>query len=668
MKSLSKMSVKQKLLTILAVSLFFIGLFIFFYFPLTQKNDMTESLEQKASVIGQMVAQTSAAGLVFDDPSSVSTLLAAFKDMHDVDFAIVLKKDGTKFSAYNEKGYSEYSEKVNEMIKSHSISFSNDKIILSLNPVMSEGNEVGEVVIAMSKEEISSRAFSGQIAALIISLLIFVLGMSTMRYVLNKIVFKPIDKVLGMAKEMQKGHIKARTNINSDDEIGTMAKVLDQFVSQVDSSIVGTMKRIADGDISFQAPLYDEADEIAPVINKMTSTIREVIEELKLMVNAATDGKLSIRGNVNKFKGAYKEIIQGLNDTLNAIVDPIEQQRNILEKIAKGDLTSRMVGDYKGDFSKVKDSINKLADSFNFALSDVASAVNATGSLSNQISSSAEEMAVGAQEQSTQTSEVATAIEEITRTILETTKNAGTASENAKKAGMIAEEGGKVVEDTIQGMVRIAEVVSKAAYTVKQLGKSSDQIGEIIQVINDIADQTNLLALNAAIEAARAGEMGRGFAVVADEVRKLAERTTKATKEIAIMIKQIQKDTKGAVESIEKGTEEVEKGKEMANKAGESLKEIINASSKVVDDVNQVASASEEQSSTAEQISKNIETISNVSNESASGIQLIAKSSEELNSLTGNLQDLIQKFNIINYDNKKDTHYSIRRNGKLLES
>jgi methyl-accepting chemotaxis protein len=108
--------------------------------------------------------------------------------------------------------------------------------------------------------------------------------------------------------------------------------------------------------------------------------------------------------------------------------------------------------------------------------------------------------------------------------------------------------------------------------------------------------------------------------------------------------------------------------KEMANRAGESLKEIISASSKVVDDVNQVASASEEQSTTAEQISKNIETISNISNESASGIQLIAKFSEELNSLIGNLQELIQKFNIINYDNEKDTHYSIRRNGKLLKS
>ena len=125
--------------------------------------------------------------------------------------------------------------------------------------------------------------------------------------------------------------------------------------------------------------------------------------------------------------------------------------------------------------------------------------------------------------------------------------------------------------------------------TVQELGKNSDQIGEIIQVIDDIADQTNLLALNAAIEAARAGEQGRGFAVVADEVRKLAERTTKATKEIAVMIKKIQNDTNGAVLSIMQGTQEVEKGKELANKAGDSLKQIIIGAGEVVDMATQVA-------------------------------------------------------------------------------
>ena len=195
-------------------------------------------------------------------------------------------------------------------------------------------------------------------------------------------------------------------------------------------------------------------------------------------------------------------------------------------------------------------------------------------------------------------------------------------------------------------MQRIEEVVNKSANTVQQLGKSSEQIGEIIQVIDDIADQTNLLALNAAIEAARAGEQGRGFAVVADEVRKLAERTTKATKEIADMIKRIQKDTLDAVKSMEEGTAEVENGKLLANKAGDSLQEIVRVSKQVGDLVNQVAAASEEQSSSAEVISKNIEAISAVTQESAGGTQQIAHAAEDLNRLTLNLENLIAKFKI----------------------
>jgi methyl-accepting chemotaxis protein len=195
-------------------------------------------------------------------------------------------------------------------------------------------------------------------------------------------------------------------------------------------------------------------------------------------------------------------------------------------------------------------------------------------------------------------------------------------------------------------MNRIASVVNQSAQTVRALGKSSDQIGEIIGVIDDIADQTNLLALNAAIEAARAGEQGRGFAVVADEVRKLAERTTKATKEIAGMIKQIQSETIGAVSAMEEGTKEVENGKMLADKAGISLREIVDVSQKVTDMVAQIAAASEQQSSASEQISKNVEAISSVTGQTASGTQQIARAAEDLNRLTENLQQLVGRFKL----------------------
>jgi len=318
-----------------------------------------------------------------------------------------------------------------------------------------------------------------------------------------------------------------------------------------------------------------------------------------------------------------------------------------MEKLAAGDLTVKVTADNENDIvGKLFSGFNEVIGNLRSIILNVSNAVEATASATAQISSSSEEMAAGAQEQTSQTSEIASAIEQMTTTILQTTRNASSAVEQSRKAGFAAEEGGNVIKQTINGMNRIAEVVKNAAKTVTELGASSVQIGSIIQVIDDIADQTNLLALNAAIEAARAGEQGRGFAVVADEVRKLAERTTKATKEIGEMIKKIQNETNGAVKSMEVGTEEVEKGIQFAKKSNESLNEIILSSNGVVDVINQVAAASEEQSSAAEQISKSIEGISSVTHQAAAGIEQIARAAEDLNSLTVNLQKVVGQFQL----------------------
>src|SRR3989339_1164701 len=314
--------------------------------------------------------------------------------------------------------------------------------------------------------------------------------------------------------------------------------------------------------------------------------------------------------------------------------------------MSNGDFTSRVKTDLKGEYKALKDSINKLGESVCTALTEVMRATEATATASAQISSSAEEMAAGAQEQSAQSSEIAGAIEQMTKTIMETTGNTVLAADTSRQAGDKARFGSDVISDTVDGMKKIAEVVKNAAITVKELGASSEQIGTIVQVIDDIADQTNLLALNAAIEAARAGEQGRGFAVVADEVRKLAERTTKATKEIATMIKQIQKDTSEAVGSMKLGKTEVEKGKTLAEKAGVSLSEIIEGADKVLDIITQVAAASEEQTSAAEEISKSIDGINSVTREAAAGIHEIAKATEDLSRLTIRLQDLTNKFKL----------------------
>ncbi|HLP18318.1 MAG TPA: methyl-accepting chemotaxis protein [Bacteroidota bacterium] len=645
MKFFNQFGIRQKFLIILGASYFVVGLFLFFYFPSKQSSDMKASLAEKSKAIAQMVSKSSAAGLVFDDASSVTTQFETFKDMPDVEFVTVLKKDGSRFAVFNESKYGNYSAQVAEMARSKGDFFSDGKVLLAMNPIISDKETVGAVVIAMNTAAIDAQAFSARIVALVISLLIFVLGLVGMRIFFTKVIYTPIKNLTVIADRLSKGDVSIEIASAGNDEIAQLEKSFNAIVTSTkDQSRIAEL--IANGDLSTEAVVKSDLDILSQSMNKVVVTLRNLISEVSSLATSAAEGNLSARGNASIYNGGYQQIVEGFNLTLDTVINPVIEGSGVLEKMATGDLTVSVDGDYKGDHQLLKTRINGLGESLKLLISDITEAVQATASASNQISSSSEEMAAGAQEQSSKTIEVAGAVEEMAKTIVDTTKNSTAAAEAARNAGVIAREGGTVVNQTIEGMNRVAEVVKKSAVTVQELGNNSNKIGEIVQVIDDIADQTNLLALNAAIEAARAGEQGRGFAVVADEVRKLAERTTKATKEIGMMIKQIQKDTEGAVLSMKEGTEEVERGKALADKAGHSLGQIINGSEEVVNMVTCVAAANEEQSATAEEISKNIEGINTITQDSAQGVQQIARASEDLSKLTVNLQELITRFKI----------------------
>ncbi|MDR3625342.1 MAG: methyl-accepting chemotaxis protein [Ignavibacteriaceae bacterium] len=501
--------------------------------------------------------------------------------------------------------------------------------------LIAKGDELDNNVESSVKSAIMVTIFGSAIGSIIFFFCVFYLAPA---------ITKPINKLKDIVKEFALGNYDVEINNESEDEIGQLADLF-QDLQHAQKAKIFAAEQIANGIIDKVEPASDK-DALAIAFNKEADTIKSLLTEADMLIRSGEKGDLKVRGDASKFEGEWGKLITGINSIVDYIVAPLKESSDILQKMADGDFTVKVKGNYKGDHQTFKDNINTVSGSLSQALKRVSEAVLATASASSEISSSVEEMAAGTGEQTQQTAEVARSIEQMTKTILENTKNASAAAETAKSSGDKAQKGGLVVEDTIKGMVRISEVVKKSAETVEALGKSSDSIGEIIQVIDDIADQTNLLALNAAIEAARAGEQGRGFAVVADEVRKLAERTTKATKEIAGMIKQIQKDTVDAVSSMHEGRVEVDKGKLMADKAGEVLKDIITESQKVTDIAALVAVASEQQSASAEQISKNIESISAVTQQSASGSHEIARSAEDLNNLTQKLEQLINHFKI----------------------
>ncbi len=502
--------------------------------------------------------------------------------------------------------------------------------------------------IDLSKEKLESEVTSIMSRTITFIIIGIIIGTIIFLFTFFRIIpelTKPVNKIKELLNLYSLGDFEQKMEIKSNDEFGQMAVMLNKLRdSQLEK--IEAAEKIASGDLDHKINLLSEHDLLSKSFEKMIENLNKLAHEINFLTTASIKGNSSARGNIKVFSGGYKTIIQGMNDTLDAVYAPINEAIIVLEKIASGDLSVKITKEYSGDHERIKSSINYVTQSLGKTIRDVSQAVAAAASAANQISSSTEEMAAGAQEQSMQASEVAGAVEQMTKTIFETSKNTTIASEASKNSGKAAVEGGKVVEETIQGMIRISNVVKQSAETVQELGKSSNEIGEIIQVIDDIADQTNLLALNAAIEAARAGEQGRGFAVVADEVRKLAERTSKATQEIAAMIKHIQKDTEGAVSSMHQGTKEVENGKVLAEKAGQSLRDIISGAEHVVDIVSQVAAASEQQSRASEQITKNIELITNVTKQSATGVRQIAHAAEELNQLTNNLQSLISKFKV----------------------
>jgi methyl-accepting chemotaxis protein len=330
-------------------------------------------------------------------------------------------------------------------------------------------------------------------------------------------------------------------------------------------------------------------------------------------------------------------IARGITRTLSSVF-------GTMAAIADGDLTSRSSITSLDEMGLLSREMNGMGEKLSGIIRRLSDNSMSVSSAAIQMHSTAAQMATSTEELAAQAGTIATACEEMSATSSEIARNCHMAADDSAKANDAARMGSQVVEETVNVMSRIADRVRSTAQTVETLGSRSDQIGQIIGTIEDIADQTNLLALNAAIEAARAGEQGRGFAVVADEVRALAERTTRATREIGEMIKSIQTETRSAVSAMNEGVREVEQGTAEAAKSGDALRHILEQIASVTNQINQIAVAAEEQTATTMEINNNIQQISEVAHITSTSSHEEASAANQLSSLAEDLKGMVEQF------------------------
>ena len=395
-------------------------------------------------------------------------------------------------------------------------------------------------------------------------------------------------------------------------------RTLDNILTPVNDALEAIAQQ-AIGEFNIMEKTYKgDYEGIKNNVNAVTKTLLSITEQFNELAEAGDNGKLDFRGRSDEYQGAYRNIVEIVNRTLDAIIGPINEAMVTMEKLANKDLTVKVTGNYKGDLDEFKQNVNVAVGNLDEAFGQLAISVEQVSSAAEQISASSQELAEGSSEQASSLEEVTSTLEEMGSMTNQNADNSNQAKTLSAEANNSAVEGGEKLDDM--------------AKAIDVMNQSSEKAMEIIKNINDIAFQTNLLALNAAVEAARAGEAGKGFAVVAEEVKNLAQRSAEAAKNTESSLQDIKKNAGGSVK--------------LNNELGKVFKEIEGGSEKVNNIIGEVAAASNEQAQGISGINKTMKEFDEVVQRSAANAEESASAAEELSSQAQELTAMISEFDI----------------------
>ncbi|MFI7587476.1 methyl-accepting chemotaxis protein [Spongisporangium articulatum] len=373
----------------------------------------------------------------------------------------------------------------------------------------------------------------------------------------------------------------------------------------VKKQAMAVVKAFGEGDFDAPMPqLPGKKAFINDTIEQVRGNLRALIEDATMLSEAAVQGRLDVRADAFRHEGGFRRIVQGVNDTLDAVIGPLTEVGEVLAAMSDGDLTRTVDTTYAGRLEELRVAVNNTVHTMARTVGEVIGATDQLSNAAEQISGASQALSQAATEQAATVEETGSSVDQMAASINQNSDNAKVTDDIAGKAAREAAEGGEAVQETVEAMKTIAAKIA---------------------IIDDIAFQTNMLALNATIEAARAGEHGKGFAVVATEVGKLAERSQVAAQEIGQL-------ATGSVQTAER--------------AGALLGEIVPSIRKTSDLVQEISAASSEQASGASQITTSMSQMNQVTQQNASSSEELAATAEEMTAQTGQLQELMRFFRV----------------------
>jgi phosphate/phosphite/phosphonate ABC transporter binding protein len=575
-----------------------------------ERASLLKQNEEKAELLSSSILQGIESIMMEGKADLAKTFVSDLKNIKGVEVLQILGKDGLEaFEPAGSKSPVSKTEETNfrkAIETGKEVTYREDnKTLTFFKPLINkdrchgchspELNVLGAVKVSVSLKEISTEIKKNMIQLILISLTgILFLGIA-LQILLRRTVIEPIGRLAEITNKVSEGDLTQTLEIKSSDEIGGLAHAMNESISHMGDMVKG---------------INDVSRQVGRVSSQVADDSKMLMESAQIQLGSIE----TITGSIEELNAA----IRGIASSAEGLSSSAEQtSSSILEMAA---------------------SVDEVANS----TVELSSAVDGTSASIEEMRASVKEVAGSVEILSNASEETSSAVEEINATI----KEVETASkESAKLADRVKEDASRLgmasIEKTIEGMKEIKEKVERTAEFINRLGKRSEEIGKILNVIDEVTEQTSLLALNAAILASQAGEHGKGFSVVADEIKELAERTAASTKEIGDLITSVQREARGAVEAMREGLIKVEEGVKLSKEAGEALRQILESSKSSSEMAISIERATVEQAKGVRQVAEAMDRIRDMvvhiaraTSEQARGVEQIVLAAEKMRDVT----------------------------------